>query len=240
MSAQTAFLLVLAVLFFSTLIRSTFGFGNALIAMPLLVLLIGVKGASPLVALVGLVISSLMLIQDWQELRWKETLFLLVASLPGIPLGLVLLTTVSEDLVKIILGLVLVGFGLYNLLGIRLPSKPSRWLALPFGLLAGVLGGAYNTNGPPIIIYAVFRGWTKEQFRASLQGFFLVSNLLIIAGHGLSGLWTREIVLQFLTSIPLVWLAVYLGGKIASSLSQEIFNKVIYYFLVLTGVLMFI
>lgn len=240
MSAQTAFLLVLAVLFFSTLIRSTFGFGNALIAMPLLVLLIGVKGASPLVALVGLVISSLMLIQDWQELRWKETLFLLVASLPGIPLGLVLLTTVPEALVKIILGLVLVGFGLYNLLGIRLPSTPSRWLALPFGLLAGVLGGAYNTNGPPIIIYAVFRGWTKEQFRASLQGFFLVSNLLIIAGHGLSGLWTREIVLQFLASIPLVWLAVFLGGKIASSLSQEIFNKVIYYFLVLTGVLMFI
>jgi uncharacterized membrane protein YfcA len=240
MSTLTVLLLVISVIFFSTLIRATFGFGNALIAMPLLVLLIGVKAASPLVALAGLVISMLMLLQDWKSLQWKETIVLLVASLPGIPLGLVLLTTVSESLVKTILGLVLIGFGLYNLLSIRLPELGSRWLAVPFGFLAGILGSAYNANGPPVIIYAVFRGWTKDQFRASLQGFFLVSNLLIIAGHGLSGLWTREILFYFVGSIPLVGLAVFLGGKIASRFSETQFNKVIYTFLILTGLLMFL
>jgi uncharacterized membrane protein YfcA len=240
MTSLVVFLLVLLVLFGSTLIRSTFGFGNALIAMPLLILLIGVKAASPLVALAGLVISSLMLIQDWKALQWKETILLLGASLPGIPLGLVLLTSLPESLVRTILGLVLIGFGSYNLLGIQLPELGSRWLALPFGFLAGILGGAYNTNGPPIIIYAVFRGWTKDQFRASLQGFFLVSNLLIIAGHGLSGLWTREILYYFVGSIPLVGLAVYLGGRIASQFTEQQFNKVIYTFLVLTGFLMFL
>lgn len=240
MSSVSVFLLVLVVIFISTLIRSTFGFGNALIAMPLLVLLIGVKTASPLVALTGSVISVFMLIQGWRALQWKETLVLLAASLPGIPLGLFLLTSVPESIVKSILGLLLIGFGLYNLLEIRLPSLSYQWLAVPFGLLAGILGGAYNTNGPPIVIYAVFRGWTKDQFRASLQGFFLISNLLIIAGHGITGLWTREIVVQFLGSIPLVGLAVYLGGKFSSRFSQEIFNKVIYYFLILTGGLMFL
>jgi len=239
MSSLTLFFLVIVVIFVSTLIRSTFGFGNALIAMPLLVLLIGVKAASPLVALAGLVISSLMLIQDWQALRWKETLFLLGASIPGIPLGLALLTSVPESLVRSILGLVLVGFGIYNLVRIRLPSLASRWLALPFGLLAGVLGGAYNTNGPPIVIYAVFRGWTKDEFRTSLQGFFLVSNLLIVAGHGLTGLWNRQILLQFLASIPSIGLAVYLGSRISSRFSQESFDRIIYYFLILTGILMF-
>ena len=239
MSALTTFILALTVIFVSALIRATFGFGNALIAMPLLVLLIGVKSASPLVALSGLVISSLMLIQDWREMQWKETLLLLAASLPGIPLGMALLTSVPESLVRGILGLVLIGFGLFNLMGVQLPELPSRWLSIPFGLLAGILGGAYNTNGPPIIIYAFFRGWTKDQFRASLQGFFLISGLLISAGHGLSGLWTREIFFQFLGSIPLVAVAVFLGGKIASRFSQEIFNKVIYYFLILMGGLLF-
>jgi uncharacterized membrane protein YfcA len=240
MSGSGIFLLVLAVIFLSTLIRATFGFGNALIAMPLLVLLIGVKAASPLVALAGSVISILMLVQGWRALQWKETLALLVASIPGIPLGLLLLTSVPESIVKNILGLILIGFGLYNLSGIQLPSLPSRWLALPFGLLSGILGGAYNTNGPPVIIYAVFRGWTKEQFRASLQGFFLISNLLIIAGHGLSGLWTHEIALYFLGSIPPVGLAVYLGGKIATRFSQDFFDKIINYFLILIGILMFL
>ena len=234
------FFLVIVVIFFSTMIRSTFGFGNALIAMPLLVLLIGVKAASPLVALAGSVISILMLVQGWRDLQWKETLALLAASLPGIPLVLLLLTTVPESIVKTILGLILIGFGLYNLSGIQLPNLPSRWLILPFGFLAGILGGAYNTNGPPIVIYAVFRGWTKDQFRASLQGFFLISNLLIIAGHGISGLWTPEIGFYFLGSILPIGLAVFLGGRLSTSLSQELFNRIIYYFLILTGILMFL
>lgn len=240
MSTGLIFLVVLLVIFLSTLIRSTFGFGNALIAMPLLVLLIGVKSATPLVALTGLLISSLMLVQDWKSLQWQETLILLLVSLPGIPLGIALLTSVPESLVRAILGLVLVGFGLYNLLGIRLPNLSSRWLAVPFGFLAGILGGAYNANGPPVVIYAVFRGWSRDQFRASLQGFFLISNLLVMAAHGLSGLWTREITFQFLASIPLLGLAVFLGGKISSRFSQEKFDQVINYFLMVTGLLMFL
>ncbi len=240
MSSTGIFFLVLVVVFASTLPRSAFGFGNALIAMPLLVLLIGVREASPLVALSGSVISILMLVRGWQALQWKETLVLLAASLPGIPLGLLLLTSVPEDIVKSILGLILIGFGLYNLLGIQLPSLSSRWLAVPFGLLAGILGGAYNTNGPPIVIYAVIRGWTKDQFRASLQGFFLISNLLIIAGHGLTGLWTREIGCYFLGVILPVGLAVYLGDRLSTRFSQELFNRIIYYFLILTGILMFL
>lgn len=239
-SSSGIFLLVIGVIFFSTLIRSTFGFGNALIAMPLLVLLMGVKSASPLVALVGLMISMLMLIDGWQGLQWKEILILLAASLPGIPVGLLLLTSVPESIVRSILGLILIGFGVYNLSGIQLPSLSMRWLVLPFGLLAGILGGAYNTNGPPIIIYAVLQGWNKDQFRVSLQGFFLVSNLMIIAGHGLAGLWTPEIGIYFLACILPVGLAVYLGGRISSRFSEDQFNRTIYVFLVLTGILMFL
>lgn len=240
MSSVWIFALVLLVIFFSTLLRATFGFGNALIAMPLLVLLVGVKTASPLLALIGSVITVLMLLQGWRDLQWKETLILLAASLPGIPLGIYLLTAVPETIVRIILGVVLVGFGLYNLIWIKLPALPSRWLALPFGFLAGILGGAYNTNGPPIVIYSVFRGWNKDQFRASIQGFFLISGLVIIIGHGLSGLWTPEILYLFLGSLPLVGLAVYWGDRLSTRLSQEIFDRAINYFLILTGILMFL
>jgi hypothetical protein len=232
--------LVLAVIFFSTLIRSTLGFGNALLAMPLLTLLIGVREASPLVALLGLVISLLMLLRGWEAVRWQEILVLLAASVPGILLGLLLLTSVPERFVKWILGLVLVGFGLYSTIGIKLPTIADGWLAVPFGLLAGVLGGAYNTNGPPIIIYGVFRGWDKDQFRASLQGFFLISNLLIAAGHGVSGLWTGQVLFLFLAGILPVGAAVFLGEHIASGIPQGKFDQLIYTFLIIMGLAMFL
>jgi len=240
MSGGMAIFLVLTVIFLTTLIRSTLGFGNALLAMPLLTLLIGVRQASPIVALLGLVISVLMLLQGWQSVRWREILALLLASLPGIVLGLLLLTAVPERFVKWILGVVLVGFGLYSLLGIQLPVIKSGWLAVPLGFLAGVLGGAYNTNGPPIIIYGIFRGWEKDQFRVSLQGFFLISNLLIVAGHGLAGLWTGPVLVIFLEGILPAAAAVYLGARIASKIPQKRFDRLVYGFLILMGLALFL
>jgi uncharacterized protein len=240
MSAGLLAFLVMGVVFSSTLIRSTLGFGNALLAMPLLTLLIGVREASPLVALLGLVISILMLLKGWAKVHWKEIRTLLLASLPGILLGLLLLTSIPEKTVKWILGLVLIGFGLYRLLGVRLPNYDEPWLAVPFGFLAGLLGGAYNTNGPPIIIYGVFRGWDKDPFRASLQGFFLISNLLIAGGHGLSGLWTGRVLIFFLEGILPAVAAVYLGERIAARLPQGKFDRVVSGFLVLMGLSLFL
>ena len=231
---------VVFIIFLSTLIRSVFGFGNALVAMPLLVLMIGVTEATPLVALAGLVIALIMLIREWRELIWKDTLLLLISSLAGLPLGLLLLTAFPENIVRIILGVILIGFGLYNLLGIQLPVLEKPALAVPFGFLAGLLGGAYNANGPPVVIYGMMRGWEKEAFRASLQGFFFVSSLMIVAGHAISGLWSGQILKEFLFSLPGLILAVFLGEMIVKKITQVNFNRVIYIFLVLMGILMFV
>ena len=119
------------------------------------------------------------------------------------------------------------------------PVSNSPILGVPFGFLAGILGGAYNANGPPIVIYGVMRGWKKEAFRASLQGFFFISSLMIVAGHGISGFWNRELLYAFVISLPAVILAVLLGESLAKKITQENFNRVIYYFLILMGVIMF-
>jgi len=232
--------MVVFIIFFSTLVRSASGFGNALVAMPLLALVIGVKEATPLVALAGLVIALTMLIREWRELIWKDTLVLLISSLAGLPVGLLILTAFPENIIQIILGVILIGFGFYNLLGIQLPVLENPALAVPFGFLAGILGGAYNASGPPVVIYGMMRGWKKEAFRASLQGFFFVSSLMIVAGHAISGLWSGQILKEFLFSLPGVILAVFLGEMIAKKITQENFNRVIYIFIVLMGILMFL
>ena len=90
------------------------------------------------------------------------------------------------------------------------------------------------------MIYGVMRGWKKEAFRASLQGFFFVSSLMIVAGHAISGLWSGQILKSFLISLPVVVLAVLLGEMVAKKITQENFTRMIYFFLVLMGILMFV
>jgi uncharacterized membrane protein YfcA len=232
--------LLLFVVFISTFLRAALGFGNALIAMPLLILLLGVKSATPLVALIGIVIAVLMLFKEWRQLELKDTLYLLLSSLAGIPVGLFFLVSFPETIVNGILGLVLIGFGGFSLLGLKLPKIENRFLALPFGFISGIFGGAYNANGPPVVIYGLLRSWNKEKFRATLQGYFLVTGVVISAGHGLSGLWTRQILIYFLASVPVVVLGVVAGEKTTSKVSGDRFDQILNVFLVLLGILMFI
>ena len=231
--------LLLLVILVSTTLRSAFGFGNALIAMPLLVLLLGLPSATPLVALVGLFTGFLMLVKDWRQLEIKEVFYLLLASLAGIPVGLYLLVSLPEYLVRGILGLTLIGFGGFGLAGIKLPVLKGSWLALPLGFLSGILGGAYNANGPPIVIYSLLKGWEKEKFRSTLQGYFLVTGVLASAGHFLSGLWTREVLSFFLISVPVIMIGVLIGDRLTARIPGPKFSQVLNLVLVLLGFLMF-
>jgi uncharacterized membrane protein YfcA len=240
MSSWLILLFFLIVIFVSTLLRSAFGFGNALIAMPLLILLTDINFATPTDALIGLVTAIMILFREWRHFQFMDTLYLLGSSLAGIPVGLYLLVTLPENIVQGLLGLVLIGYGVVNLSGIIMPKIETNWLAIPFGFLAGILGGAYNANGPPIVIFGLLRGWTKEKFRATLQAYFLITGAIIAAGHGLSQMWTRQVLIYFAFSIPVVVLAVFSGGKMTAKTSAAQFERALNVFLIFLGILMFI
>jgi uncharacterized membrane protein YfcA len=103
------------------------------------------------------------------------------------------------------------------------------------GWIAGVLGGAYNTNGPPVVAYGMLRGWPPERFRATLQGYFLPTGLMILAGHGIAGMWTGEVLKLYLYSLPAIVVGAVLGGLVNRKLTQNVFAKLVYGFLVLMG-----
>src|SRR5262249_45933375 len=153
MAAEWAIVPVVAVVFVATLIRSAFGFGEALVAVPLLALVIPVEVAAPLAVLVSITVAAVVVVQDWHHVHVGSAWRLVLATLPGIPLGLLLLTAVAEHAVKAILAVVIVTFSAYCLAGRgQLALKDDR-LAWLFGFGAGVLGGAYGMNGPPLVVY---------------------------------------------------------------------------------------
>jgi len=140
----------------------------------------------------------------------------------GIPLGLLLLKTVSESIVKSTLGIFIIAFAIYSLAG-RKPKLHSDRLAPLFGFAAGVLGGAYGMNGPPLVVYGVLRRWTPAHFRATLQGYFLIASMVGMAGYALTGLWTRAVTSYFLLSLPLALIAIFLGHAVHRRLSSRRF-----------------
>ena len=227
--------LVAIVLFLATLIRSVFGFGEALIAVPLLALMLPVEVAAPVAALASVTVAAITVLQDWRKIHLASAWRLVVASAFGIPLGLLLLRTVAEPVVKAILAFVILCFSLYSLINRRphvLESDKPAWL---FGFAAGILGGAYGMNGPPLVVYGSLRRWPPEQFRATLQGYFLPASLMVLCGYGMSGLLTGAIGGYFAVSLAPILLAVLLGRFIHRRIRAERFRVYIQIFLLIIG-----
>jgi hypothetical protein len=87
---------VVGVVFLATLVWSALGFGEALVAVPLLALVIPVEVAAPLAVLVSITVAEVVDFQDRRHVQVRSAGRLVLASLPGIPLGLLLLTAVPD------------------------------------------------------------------------------------------------------------------------------------------------
>ena len=228
MDATTLF--VIAVVFLATLIRSTVGFGEALVAVPLLAFRLPVAVAAPLAVLFSVLIAGLIVAQDWRHIELRSATGLIVSALFGIPFGILLLTRADDHLVRTILGIVIVAFSAYSLAArSRLHLETDhRALLLAAGFLSGILGGAYGMNGPPLAIYGTLRRWSPQRFRATLQGYFLPASLVGLAGYAVAGLWVSSITRYFLLSLPSVVAGVILGRALNRRLRGDGFFKIVY------------
>ena len=231
---------VLMVVLLATLIRSTFGFGEALIAVPLLALTIPVEIAAPLAVLLSITVAAVVVVQDWRKIHLRSTAWLLAPTFVGIPLGIALLTRVNEHVVKAALGVLIAAFSGYFLLS-RKPHKihgESRALLLGCGFLAGVLGGAYGMNGPPLVIYGAIQRWSPQYFRATLQGYFLPASIVAMAGYWFAGVWVPAVTHYYLISLAVAIPAIFLGRALNHRLRTESFMNYLHAGLVCVGLVL--
>lgn len=231
---------VLGVVFLATLIRSALGFGEALVAVPLLSLVIPVEVAAPLAVLVSIAVALVVVLEDWHKVHLGSAWRLVLSTLFGIPLGLLLLTAVPEPLVKAVLAVVIIAFSAYCLsrrTPLQLGDDRLAWL---FGFGAGVLGGAYGMNGPPLVVYGTLRRWPAEQFRATLQGYFLPASVVGMAGYWLAGLWGQTVTRYALLSLPVAVVSIVLGRVVNRRLAGRGFIWYVHGALIVIGVTLLI
>ena len=233
---------ILLIVFVASLIRSTFGFGEALIAVPLLALVIPITVAAPLAVLLSVTIAAIVVVQDWHKIHLRSAGWLLAPTFLGIPLGIALLASTHQQLVKAALAIILIAFSGWFLLGRKPPQlhNDKRTWMLPCGFLAGVLGGAYGMNGPPLVIYGAMRRWSPQHFRATLQGYFLPAGLVTLAGYWMRGLCTPAVTHAYLVSAPSLLPAILIGRWLNHRLHGEAFLKYVYAGLVCIGVVLLV
>lgn len=237
--------LVILVVFLGSLTRSTFGFGDSVVSMPLLALLpLPLNTAIALVGLTGFSVGLMVVFSAWRYIDKRILLVLSISTLVGIPIGLYLVINIPQEKVTQVLGVFLLIYGIYSLIKTKFHLElPERWrgshfLPIPFGLLSGALGSAYNMNGIPIVIYGTFRDMEMKVFHGTLQSHFIISSFFIVFGHAVGGLWSQELFGFYLASLPAVYLAHRVGKSIRKRLPVHRFEKLLYLFILVLGIIL--
>lgn len=228
-------LLVIAIIFLATFIRSAFGFGEALVAVPLLALIMPIDVAAPVAVLVSITVALVAVAQDWRHVHFRSAGLLVASSCVGIPIGLWMLSAVPGQAVKSVLAVIIIAFSAFFLLNKSSAVLKTDRSAPAFGFAAGILGGAYGMNGPPLVAYGTLRRWSPERFRATLQGYFLPASIVVMFGYWLAGLWTPSVTHYYLLALPAVVFAIFAGRAVNKRFNSRTFTVCVHTGLIVVG-----
>ena len=222
------------IILFAYLVRGICGFGSGLIAIPILSLMLPLKVAVPLVVMLDYLASAGHGVTLRQSIHWGEISRLIIPALIGVFAGLLIFHNVDANLLPRILGGFVLLYALYSLWGPDIP-RASSWWAVPAAFSGGAVGTLFGTGGPFYVSYLKARQLDKTAFRATFACIFLLDGAARVTGYLGTEVVDIQLLVLLATSLPVMILGMYLGGKIHIGLSAEVFTRGISILLMASG-----
>lgn len=229
-----------AAVFAAYVIRGMSGFGAGLISAPLLALVLPIRVVVPASGLLVFVLFIFLTIRDRHHVIWRELKLLAPPTVVGVIAGLFLFRTLDNDLLLVMLGGFLIVYSTYMIavqaFGLPQFRCSERW-AIPVGFSGAFLDTLFGGGGGTlVVIYMHARGMERLEFRATVATLWFIEMIARIAGYGIAGFYTREVLIFVAALLPLVWAGTWVGEKLGNKVSAETFQRILAGLLMLSGV----
>jgi uncharacterized membrane protein YfcA len=212
-----------AVIAFASLLQGILGFGSALVAVPLALIFLPKETVVSSMFMVGLSLNGFLSVRIKEPISYRPVLFLFLASLFGMPLGVWMLRAIPLETMQVLVGGLVVVFTILLQWGkLRLPQSP--FLMGIAGFFSGLLNTSTSMSGPPVLILLAGQGLPKNQFRRTLVSFFFVSGLVAALMLVISGVMTLQRASYGLVAIPFAFLGGYVGDRLSTRLPEKPFR----------------
>ena len=237
---MSLWLLGAAIIAAACFVQGLAGFGIGLVSLAFLPFLMSPQHAIVLITLYAAVFIAIILIPLRRDFTMQGMIELVAGTILATPAGVWLLAALPSDLLKRLIGLVLLVIVALEWLGLYPERLRGRGWGFGAGLAAGVLGGAIGTPGPPVILYAAAQGWSARTVKANIQAFLLVNQAVILVGYWWAGLLDREVWrLSWLYAVPAV-VGLAMGMLLFTRLDRARFRRVVFAVLFVSGLVLLI
>jgi uncharacterized membrane protein YfcA len=183
---------------------------------------------------ISILIIPLIFVELAQYLRAPNPLktaidfrFFAIALILSIFITSYFITSYPTALITVAIGFAMIIFSLNFLFGFKLPIGPSYFWQILIGIISGVLGGLSSIWSPPVAMYLIARGFSKEQF-LSIAGFLFLSGCLpLAAGLYLSGVLTLDSSIKSIIGLIAVFIGFRIGEILRNRVATSFFRKAI-------------
>ena len=215
------------------------GFGFNLVSAPLLTLIYPPRLVVVLTLLLGICASGLLVLRPEirREVEWRVIRPLFLSSLAGMPAGVVLLTWGPARALKAAIATVTAAFAIVMLTRFRPRLGGGTLETAAVGFLSGVLSTSTSLNGPPVALYLMARGFTKDRFRGTMVVYVFLATVASVVLLALGGAITGPTLALAAKTAPVLLVGFLAGVALVHGLSERHFEVTVLAFLVLVGLL---
>jgi uncharacterized protein len=209
---MSSLVLTMLGVFAAAILRGFTGFGFGLAAVPLLSLALPPARVVPLVVTLQVVVGLAGLRAALTECDWRAVRLLSPGLVVGIPIGLMMLTTLPANLVRLAIGAI-IAFSVWLIQrGVRLPPNPSGLVSFSVGVASGVINGLASMGGPPVVVYLLALGHTPARMRATAIVYFMLAGCVVFAPMAVNGMITRDVLIWAAASFPVLFAGSRIGA----------------------------
>jgi uncharacterized membrane protein YfcA len=228
-----------AVTVFAYFLKGIAGFGPSLIIIPVFSLFMDIKEAVVIAALADVVSSGILMVKTRQNVDWKSVKMVMGGLCLGTIIGVSILKWVNPSIMKKALGSFIVLYVILPFISAKIFTGEAKRKGLwgtVCGLIAGLCGGVFNTNGPPLVIYVTKLVKEKISVKATLFMIFFLDGIWRISLFFIKGLVTLDIIKYFgLFMLPGILFGINVSFIVDRKMNSQFYNRIIRGILFLSG-----
>lgn len=235
-------ILLVAVSFFAGgFVKGVIGLGFPVVVLAVLAPTLGLKEAMALLVIPAVATNVWQALSGGGFVELVKRLWpMLAMAVVGIAIGVNVLVAVNTQVLIGVLGAILFIYAAMSLAGPQItpPGKHEIWMGPLAGVLGGFMFGVVGIYIVPGVLYVQALGLSRDRFIQALGITFLTIASSLGVNFLLHGLVHMESSWVSISAFVPLALGVYLGRRYRYSLSEEIFRKLFFISLLISGVYM--
>ncbi len=231
-----SYIVFIAIAFFAAIVSSTVGFGAALIILSFSTFLLDYKILVGIVTVYFIANNIFKLIFFGKHIKWKIAGWILLGSLPLVILGSFLLIQVSAEILKRILGLIILFYVINYQFDFFKKHKPKIYQMPLIGAIYGFFSGMVGVGDPIKAALLNQIGLVKQEFIATMAIIAFIQNIFKISIYSKFQLVTLNDWPIILGLIIASFCGIYIGRNIVKKISPNLFRKLVLLMLTIVAI----